>query len=559
MNADAKWVAACSCLAASLVVSVASAQEPGTQERIVQVTVTSVGDHSVYLDHGRDVGLQVGTLVRLFAPGAGDLEVEVRSVSTSSARAELPPGVPFPPVGTRGEAHVTTAETPRTTTPAPAPKPAVPEHPPWTRREGARAPDQPLLVPTYGQRPDERPATLDGRWFTFGQWTRDQGGDRQSDYLLLRTGLRADAVNYLGTGERIRFAGEIDDRRVMLQDRPDEDDLNGRIDLASVAFGTEAWAPTGVEVGRFYSQYLPEIGLLDGVEVVRRFQDGFRMGGGVGAYPVPFPSRDTGEDVGAHLFFDYTADAQRSFAYSLGAQKTWHQGAPDRDLVLLRVEWRPAERVWVLGSAKVDFYSSGDTLKSGADLTEAMLQARWDGRTLGTGVLASHFTWPELKRAEYQFLPADLITDGYVDRVSWNGSWRPSNHLSLRLRADLWRDQDRDGTGYGLDTDWRGPLGDSSNLSLSLFQSDGGFTTGPSARVLLSDRIGTVSWRIGYRWHRYELRDLVTGPETYTRQSAEIGLSMPLGVSGDLDLSCERWFGDSENTTSLGFYMQWRF
>jgi hypothetical protein len=562
MNSDSTTLLAAAAFCAAVLTTRAAAQAPGApavgQERVVQVTVTSVGDHSVYLDHGRDAGLQPGTLVRLFAPGAGDLEVEVRSVSSTSARAELPPGVSFPPVGTRGEAQVTIVAAPSTTS-APSPQPAVPAHPPWARREDPRAPNQPLLVPTYGQRPEDRPATLDGRLFASGQWTHDEGANRQSDYLLLRAGVRADATNHLGAAERVRFAGEFDDRRTMLQDAPDRSDTNGRIDLLSVALGTEAWAPTGFEVGRMYSQYLPEIGLLDGVEVVQRLQGGMRLGGGIGSYPVPFPSRDTGEDIGAHLFFDYTADARRSFAGTVGAQKTWHKGSADRDLLLLRGEWRPAEQIWLLGSAKVDFYTGGDTLKSGADLTEVMLQARWDGRATGTGVVLSHFTWPELKRAEYQFLPADLITDGYVDRASWNGAWRPSNRLSLRVRADLWRDQDREGTGYGLDTDWRGPFGDSSALSLSLFQSDGGFTTGPGVRVLLRDRIGALSWRLGYRWHRYELRDLVTGPETYTRQSAELGLSMPISHSGDLDLSLERWFGDSENTTSLGFYMQWRF
>jgi len=561
MNSESSLLAAVAFVVVAVIAAPASAQAPtpagGGQERVVQVTVTSVGDHSVYLDRGRDAGLQPGTLVRLFAPGAGDLEVEVRSVSSTSARAELPPGVSFPPVGTRGEAQVTVVAPPAKS--AAAPPPAVPAHPPWSRREDPRAPDQPLLVPTYGQRPEDRPATLDGRLFASGQWTHDGGANRQSDYLLLRAGVRADATNYFGVAERVRFAGEFDDRRTMLTDAPDDNDSNGRIDLASVAFGTEAWAPVGVEVGRMYSQYLPEIGLLDGAEVVLRMQGGYRMGGGIGSYPLPFPSRDTGEDVGAHLFFDYTADQRRSFAYTVGAQKTWHQGSADRDLLLLRSEWRPAAQVWLLGSAKVDLYGSGDTLKSGADLTELLLQARWDGRAAGTGVVLSHFTWPELRRAEYQFLPADLITDGYVDRASWNGAWRPSNHLSLRLRADLWRDQDRDGTGYGLDTDWRGPFGDRSALSLSLFQSEGGFTTGPGARVLLRDRVGSVSWRVGYRWHRYELRDLVTGPETLTRQSAEVGLSMPIGVSGDLDFSCERWFGDGENSTSLGFYMQWRF
>ncbi|MEO6593835.1 MAG: hypothetical protein ABIP94_03685 [Planctomycetota bacterium] len=550
--------AAWSCFATVGAMGSALAQEPGS-EKVVQVTVTSTADRSVYLDHGRDVGLKVGSLVTLLAPGAPNLEVEVRSVSHSSARAEVPPGVPLPPVGTRGEAR-TTVEVTQRNEQQPSSSRLVPEHPPWSRQEPSRQADQPLLVPTFGQRPDQRPATLDGRWFASGQWNQDRGGDRSSDYLLLRTGLRADASNYLGTGERIRFAGELDHRSVMLPDAPDETDQNARLDLASVAFGTEAWAATGFEAGRFFSPHLPEIGLVDGIEVVRRFEGGYRLGGGLGAYPRPFPARETGEDTGVHAFFDYTSDARRSFAYAFGAQKTWHNGAPDRDLVLVRAEWRPAERVWLIGSAKVDIYTGSDTIKGrGAELTELLAQARWDARDVGAGLSVSHFTWPELRRAEYQFLPDELVRNGYVDRMSLNGSLRPASWWSLRARADLWRDQDRDGTGYGLDSDWRSVIGEGSNLSLSVFQSDGGYSSGPGARFTLRAPLGDGWWRIGYRWHRYELATLVTGPESFVRQSAEFGLSWPIATNGDLDLSFERWFGDGEDATALGFYVQWRF
>ena len=68
--------------------------------------VTTTVDGSVYLNHGRDIGLQVGDRVALFPPGAGQIEVVVRSLSHTSARAELPPGLALPPVGTVGEATV---------------------------------------------------------------------------------------------------------------------------------------------------------------------------------------------------------------------------------------------------------------------------------------------------------------------------------------------------------------------------------------------------------------------------------------------------------------------
>ena len=539
--------------------SLAQSEDPGAraQERVVQLTVTSQSGRSVYLDHGRDVGVQVGTIVRLFPPGAPQLEAEVRSVSQTSARAEVPPGLTLPPVGTRGEATVAVS-TPAPAQPAPG-KPVV-QHPPWTRNEDPRHPDQPLLVPTFSQRPDERPVTLDGRLFASGQWNHDRGADRSSDYSLLRLGLRADATNFLGSGERIRLAGEMDDRRVWLENAPDEDDQDARIDLASVAFGTEAWAPTGVELGRFFSPYLPEIGLVDGVEVVRRYEGGLRVGGGFGAYPLPFPERASGEDVGAHVFVDWAADQKRSVAFMVGGQKTWHEGAPDRDLLLLRGEWRPTDELWLLGSARVDFYTGSDKRKaSAAEITEMMLQAQWTGRDFGAGLLLSHFRWPDLKRAEYQNLPDAIVRDGEVDRVSLNGSLRASSAVSLRARTDLWRDQDRDGTSYGFDGDWRGVIGEGSYLYLSAFHSDGGYTSGPGWSVSLRDRLGVGAWRVGYRWHHYELEDLVTGAESYTRESVEAGVSWPIAADGDFDLAAEHWFGDGEDAYSIGFYLQWRF
>ncbi|MCA8953359.1 MAG: hypothetical protein KDE27_27855 [Planctomycetes bacterium] len=533
-----------------------------TEERTVQVTVTSVSARSIFLDQGRNAGLTVGAIVQLFPPGVASLEVEVRAVSNTSARAVLPPDLPPPPIGTRGEVHVEVAAT-GGAPPGPAVGPVsrtVPDHPPWERNEPTRDAEQPLLVPTFGQRPDERPAELDGRLFAIGQWTRDNGGDRSSDYLLGRFGVRADATNWLGAAERIRFAGEFDERRVMVPDRPDQSDSSGRIDLLSVALGTEQWAPTGFEVGRFYSSVLPEIGLVDGAEVVRRYQNGLRFGGGVGAYPRPFPSRMTTDDMGAHAFVDFTANAQRTFAATLGFQKTWHRGAPDRDLVLVRLEGRPATGVSLFGSAKVDIYTSGDTIKgSGPELTEAFGTARWDGRNAGTGLSLTHFSWPELKRAEYQNLPVELVQNGEVERASWSGWVRPWNPVRGRLRFDTWRDQDRDGTSVTFDGDVRDVIGDGSSLLVSVFRSDGGFSSGPGARVLLRAPLAGGAWRAGYRWHRYELQGLVTGAETYTRQSAELGLGLPVSDNGDLDAVIEHWFGDRENAWSLGIYVQWRF
>lgn len=552
-----RFATGCSWLAAGLALAAAGARAQEARERVVRVNVTSVSARSVFLDRGRDSGIEIGAIVQLFPPGVASLDVEVRAVSSTSARAEVPPGLPLPPIGTSGEVRVT----PRGERVEAAREPrAVPDHPPWTRTEDPRSPDQPLLVPAFRRRPDERPATFDGRWFGSAQWSRDEADGGRGEYALGRLGLRADATNHLGFGERVRMAGELDARLTLLPDAPDERDATGRLDLLSVSFGTEEWAPTGAEFGRFHSRYLPEIGLVDGVEVVRRYQGGIHIGAGVGAYPRPFPARATGDDVGSHVFLGIAGGADHAFEATVGFQKTWHRGTPDRDLALLRLSGRISERAFVFASAKVDLYTGSDDAKGrGVELTEAMGSVRWDGDALGTGLSLTHFTWPELLRAEYQALPVELVRDGVVDRASWSGWVRPWRPLRARARIDAWRDQDRDGSSWSLGADLRDLVGSGSRLSADVFHSDGGFSSGPGARIDLHGLLQGGRWRAGYRWHRYSLAGLATGEEGFDRESAQLGLAVPVGHGGDVDLVVERWFGDREDAWSAGVYVQWRF
>lgn len=539
-----------------IVFAAAGVRAQGT--RTVPVSVTAVSGRSIYLDKGRADGLAPGTIVRLFPAGVGPLELEVRSVSSSSARAELRPGQTEPPVGARGEAEVAAGS--RDAEKAPKTSRARPvDHPPWTRTEDERSPGQPLLVPTFRQRPDERPLDVHGRLFGQGDWSHNSTGEASSDYLLGRVGTRLEGSNVLGQGERVRFAGELSTRQATLSDGPDTHDEVGRIDQLAVAFGTEDWSPYGVEVGRFLSEHLPELGLIDGVEGVARFAGGLRAGGGLASYPRPFPARDTGEDMGAHVFVDYLADADRSLGAGVGFQKTWHDGAPDRDLFLLRVEARPGGGVSLFSTAKVDIYSSSDARKaSGLELTEFLGQARLDGERAGIGLQASRFRWPDLKRREYQDLPDVLVRDGRLDRLSLTGWVRPMKSLRLNARADAWRDQARDGTSLEVGGDWFDLLGTDNSLHVALFRSDGSYNSGPGARLRLSRRIGDADVSLGYRWHRYDVEGLLAGDETFTRQSLSLGADWSAGGL-DWSLTAERWFGDREDAYAVSLFTQLRF
>ncbi len=543
----------------------ATAQQQGTI--VLQAHVTSASGRFVYLDVGRDAGVAPGQTVRLFVPGAVEIQAMVRAVSATSSRAELPLGIASPPIGSRGEIEI---QKPRPASPSQPPssggssstsvtKRPVPAHPPWKRTLDPRDPNQPLLVPTFGQRPDERPVTWDGRTFLNTQWSSDDGGARNNEFWLMRAGVAGEANNLMGYGERTRFAGEFDDRSANVDGSGDTDSAQARVDQLSTQFGTEKWSPYGAEAGRFFSQHLPEIGLVDGVEGVARYQNGFRAGAGVGSYPLPFPNRDTGADLGVHAFADYVSDEQRTFAAAAGFQKTWHEGAPDRDMMLLRVEHRPGGGVSFFGSAKIDLYTSGDTRKgAGVGLTELLAQARYDVTAYGVGLQASHFEWPDLKRAEYVVLPDSLVRNGKLDRLSLSGWTRVHEDVRLTARVDQWADDDESGTAWELGTDWNGALGDSSSITAQVFQSNGAAQSGPGFRLLARKTIGDVWLNAGYRWYGYDVEGLITGPESYVRQSFEFGAAWMIGDM-DLNVQVERWFGDQEDAYAISLYAQWRF
>ena len=526
-------------------------------QRLV-VAVTSASGRSVFLDHGRAAGIAVGMRVRLLPPGAPAVEALVRAVSTHNARADLPPGLPLPPVGTPGELEVVPSAAPaQTSTAAP---PSVPEHPPWTREEAPRTTEMPILAPAFGRHPGERPMLVRGRVFGQLDTTIDRGAGRRSEYYLSRVGTRLQATNVFGAGGTLQFSGELARRGTDLLDEGAGSDDRGRIDRVSYAVGGEAYAPYRAEFGRFVSRHVPELGLFDGVEGVVQLENGLRAGVGLGAYPLPFPARATGDDLGAHVFVDYTSDDDGSVTATLGLQKTWHEGAPDRDLLLARGAYRPSEGWWLYGSGKLDFYSASDPIEGpGIELTEAWLQVRFaplDGP--GASLSFSHFAWPELKRREYQSLPIELVRDGRTDRLDLSAWHDLTESVRLTARVNAWEDQSRDGTGGTLTADCSDVLASGVAATVSVLYADGSYSGGPGVRLQARRQFGLADVFFGYDWRRYRARGLLTGTEHLTSESLHGGVDMAID-GWNLSLSGHYDFGNAEDSYGVGLYAGHRF
>ncbi len=555
-------------LALLALVGAVDAQDAGPSSDRLRVRVTAVAaPDSVWLDRGRNSGLAPGVEVELQPPGEAPLRARVREVTASRSRAEvLDRNRELPPVGTPGEAEVRGAggELQGGEVATPQRADGTVQHPPWTLDEPVFDTDQPLLAPAFGRGAAARPTEWNGRLFGQALYNRDTSTGRGAETLLARLGTRLEVTNPGGHGGRLRFEGELTRRSIDRYDAGTEHDDRGRLDWLSYAVGDDELASWRLEAGRFVSQYVPELGLLDGLEAARRLDKSWTVGAGAGALPLPFPSRMSGEDIGIHAFTQWLpraeADGRSNASATFGVQKTWHQGAPDRDLLFGRFDWSPSETLRFDGSFKVDFYSGKDTLKDDVELTEAWLGTTWrPADPLRLGLTASSYRWAQLLRDELYFAAPELVRNGHVERLSPRAELRATDDLRLRGRVDWWQDQDGSGTGGELGADWYDLFGNGSMLSVSGFRTAGSFQEGPGLRARAGFRVGQHMLTARYETVRWRTVGLITGDETYTQH--RIGLSADLlpTDSVQVQIDAEWVVGDDTEGLFLGTWIQHRW
>lgn len=548
MNRSMRWIAIGLALTARL-----SAQERVT----LRVQVNSVAGRSVFVDAGRAQGVRPGLDLELDLPGLPPLTLTIRDVAANSARAEVPLGFELPSIGTPGRIDVdVTRDTERSVEPRRAQAPA---HPPWTAGvDPGVAPDTPLLAPAFGRTPAERPTRWSGRVFSQLLMTHDRTGGAD-DSFRGRLGTRLDVENPFGHGGRLEFDAELTRRSLESPFDGERTDDRGRLDQLSYTIGDDELANWRIQVGRFVSLSVPQLGMLDGVEAVRRIDREWSLGFGIGLTPLPFRDRMTGDDLGMHAFLQWRG-RERAASFTAGLQKTWHLGSADRDLFFTRFDWSPTGAFRLDGALKVDFFDGSDSLESGSmEVSEAWLAVSTRPfETINVGLDASTWRWPQLRRADFAFLPNDLIRDGHVERLSPRVSIDIGRELRLSARASHWRDQTRSGTSFDLGADIRDVVGTGFDLFLGGWSSEGSFQSGPGVRARLSRRIGSAALGIRGDWARFESNDLIGGESTIEQVRAGFDLDVPLGDRLNLSLDGELISGDRQDGWFAGFFIQYR-
>lgn len=536
----------------------------------VEVTCTALAGDGVYLDQGRESGLEPGDRLRLEAL-EGPLRLgKIVSVSRTSARAELQGGVEGLDVGARGFVFVPKQRLapppPPGAAPAPPaavraveptpPQPRALEHPPWTAPPVEWSEDRPLLAPAHGVAPEERPRTFEGRVGTTSDWTRDDSGDEPRSFLVTTLGAEGRITNPFARGGELAFDLEQFWRGSETGgERESESHL--RLDRLSYAWGGVEGGGRG-EAGRFLQREFPELGFLDGLELVRSVGRASRLGASLGFLPVPDDLFQSGDDFQVSLFGRYVGGAERRLALGLGYQKSWHEGAADRDLVVTQLEWHPAASTSVFASALVDLYTSGDELKgTGPELTQLFVNAtqRWT-RDAGLGLSASRFRFPELLRDEFSGVTAEEIASAVNDRIGLD-AWAPlAGSLTVLGRIERWADQEDAGGGGRLRLTWREALGPGGPVTCEAYWNDGKFSVARGLRTGLRRRLEAGA--LGLSWDVTNF-DQESVDEDLLQHALRAELELGLGRWWFLALYAETRFGDEQDALSLGFTLQRRF
>ncbi len=530
----------------------AMAQSAGDALERIGVTISAANGPILSIDRGLRSGLRKGDSVVFRRTGLPPLVGVVRRVFEEEARVELEDleSGALVAIGMPGEVLVPKGR-------------AIPddkrvEHPPWKEPVGPWAPGKPLLAPAHSPAPEERASDLSGRVYTRYQYTDDAQAGRT--YSRLWTGLDLDWSNPFERGGSVRFKGDVSFRDSSSGSTSGGETLL-RLQRFSYRVGDNFEDPHHVEVGRFLSSLFPEFGLIDGVEYIRRLHGGDQVGGSIGFLPDYQDDLRASDDFQATMFYRWVDGPEEKIAAGAGYQKTWHGGTADRDLFSGQLNWIVTPRTTFRGSLLVDYYDSTAQLKStGFELTElhASLNQRI-GEASGASLYASYFAWPELLKNEFPVPPPTTISDQKLTRVGLNGWTTVADDVRLSGRVDGWSDEQRNGSYVDVRVDLRDKLVDQSQLSLSLYQTQGSFSDGLGARVQHTQWIGPATLRLGYETVRYTQDGFLGAQSDLLQHLFRFGVDARLAQDLELSFDADQRFGDEQDSATLGLRLTWRF
>ncbi|MCB9916252.1 MAG: hypothetical protein H6828_14075 [Planctomycetes bacterium] len=542
-------------------------QAPAAEERVsLEMRVVEVReDGLVVVDRGRVDGLARGDFV-LFRPlGGGSVRGRVISADERRAGVQLDERDVVLALGTRGETAVPRARLAPRPVPvveAPAEPAAEPSDEPerWERGDDGWTSDQPLLARVEALRPEQRPRRVYGRLFVSadGGWTSQVG---RSD-VLLRTGGDVLVQNPFERGGELHVDAELDYRRADRNDaNPDEDAQRLRINRASYSWGGTRFQKVRQEAGRFLQDGVPEFGVLDGYEYGRRLESGDRYGASVGFMPEPTPEFESGHDFQVSGYYQWVSDKREELSATAGYQRSFHNGAADRDLLLGKLRYLPGEGWDFDGTLWVDLYTGGDDAKgTPVDLTRAQLSTgrRWDeGHALTVALV--HQSFPDIERYEFEPPTASRLADDRSERLSVSGWRQLASGNRWHGHVGLWVDQDDAGGDLESGYEWVDFGGRGGRAELTGFAAQGAYSLVLGARAAVGGQLARARWDLSYEVSQHDLDGFSSDNDTIWqhRVSGDLGL---YGMGAwDLHLDGSGVVWNEELSLRVAFYLSRSF
>lgn len=571
-------------LAPAATQSRAQSQPLATEE--VQARVTKVlQGKGIIMDRGTRDGLRAGDRVTFTERGGRQqfgtiLELEDR---VATVRPEDPSFAPSP--GTRAAVVVPSsrfAPAPNTgagTVKVPvrvpgdstgskqrSPKPGTKaDGNSWTRPDDGFTMDMPLLAEVNAVPPSKRASKLTGRTYFSLNHILDSEDDRGDTFG--RLGGSVYGSNLFGKGGTFHMDGELNARRTAFPDEADESESNLRLDRLSYTLGGDRHDWNRVQFGRFLQSDMSEFGVLDGVSWGTRFDNGDSFGASFGFLPEPDKDQESFEDLQVAAWYRWVADEREILSFTGGVQKTWHNGSADRDLMVLKTQYNPAEGWNVFGSAWVDLYGSGDDAKgSGPELTYMLVDARKQFENgLNLDLDYRHQAYPELLRSEFPQTGLQQIQDAHVDRFGatvskWTrGGSKEDLAKRLYMRVGGWVDEDDSGGDAELGVDVLDLFTDDGRLDVAVFASEAKFSSTVGARVRYGRSGPDRSWSVQYEIRQNEILGFENDADSLFQHRLRGHYEFFRQAGFSASFTGEVQFQDREEQLFLGLFLQRSF
>lgn len=532
----------------------AAAQDAGTVRKVA-LRVSSRGQAAmVVVDRGERDQVRRGDMVTFFPRAGGSFRGVVVKASERSAVVGLQDERAVLPPGTRGEVDVPESRfAPRQ--PSPETKPKTATEPgtegtgKWRNKDESWKPGMPLLGAQRPLRPAERGATLSGRVFLIGDLTRTHDSFANS---FLRAGTSLRVENPFGHGGGIKFDGEFDHRTE--QNENEGNDLLVR--SLSYFHGGTRFDATRWEIGRFLQHGVPELQVLDGAEWGMRRRNGDRFGASAGFMPQPDDDFESGKDFQLAVYYEWVSGTAEELVVTGALQKTFHSGRADRDLLLGKIRYLPADAWQLNGAVWLDIYDGKDKVKSrDFDVSQAWvtLTRQWGGS--GVDVTFRRAVFPEMLRWEFQPLLAQDLADSYFNRLSLGGWQSGKSGRRLHGEVGVWQSQ-ADTGGFGEAGISIPDVVAGARVDFTGFATLGEFTSDAGVRISCTQMRADGGWDLLYEVAYRHYDNYPSTLDDLIQHRLRVARSFRTDTGWDCSVRGEAHLFDEDFAWTLGVYLQ---